>query len=148
MANPNAMFQHAHMMAGVAKAAASPKTPMHLKPHLQRRLTTMKMMKQGGFRGAPTMGSSPFTGNQGDMLAPDDASQTQRSLVPVQPSAMKAKRSMGPTNMVNKAMKAIGSRDMSGSVPPIGNGTQPARATASYAGARKPSMTRRAVLGA
>jgi hypothetical protein len=30
--------QHAHMMDGVRKAAASPNTPAHLKAHLQQRL--------------------------------------------------------------------------------------------------------------
>jgi len=30
--------QHAHMLSGVAKAAASPKTPPHLKAHLEKRM--------------------------------------------------------------------------------------------------------------
>jgi len=31
-------FQNAHMQAGIQAAAKSPKTPAHLKPHLQKRL--------------------------------------------------------------------------------------------------------------
>jgi hypothetical protein len=33
--------QHAHMMAGVAKAAKSKKTPAHLRQHLQNRMAGM-----------------------------------------------------------------------------------------------------------
>ena len=33
--------QHGHMMAGVAKAAKSKKTPAHLRPHLQNRMAGM-----------------------------------------------------------------------------------------------------------
>jgi len=44
-------FQHpqqfGHMMKGVKAAVKSPRTPAHLKPHLQNRLTTPASMGPG-----------------------------------------------------------------------------------------------------
>lgn len=51
--------QHQHMMDGVKRAAASPKTPEHLRPHLQKRL--------GGSMAFPTNrpGNRVMTGSTG-----------------------------------------------------------------------------------
>lgn len=43
--------QHQHMIAGVQKALASPNTPKHLRPHLEKR---MKM-----FKGKPITAAKP-----------------------------------------------------------------------------------------
>lgn len=59
--------QHGHMMAGVAKAAASPKTPAHLKAHLEKRMaktpnTVGKSQNKPGFVMKPK--NSPLAEHQ------------------------------------------------------------------------------------
>ena len=71
--------QHGHMMSGVERAVASPKTPAHLKPHLQKRLAGGSTMR------IPSMGIQPTQPASG--MAP--ATQPQPSIRPSFPPVQK-----------------------------------------------------------
>lgn len=53
--------QHSHMMAGVAKAAASPNTPPHLKAHLEKRMAFHKTGSKTQMKPKPVMKTNANT---------------------------------------------------------------------------------------
>jgi len=67
--------QHAHMVSGVQKALASPKTPKHLRPHLEKRMKT--------FKGLPITGAKPQNSPKGIKQGPGGpAAQSQIAAPP------------------------------------------------------------------
>lgn len=53
--------QHQHMLAGIKKAAASPKTPAHLKAHLEKRMNSNLTGSRSQMKPKTPMKTTPDT---------------------------------------------------------------------------------------